>query len=213
MKFLIDTVNLDEIREAQELGVLDGVMISPSLAAKEKVDFKIRLKEICQVVKEPVHAEIVSTDKRSMLKEAAELLAIADHITIKLPAIKAGIKALKELAKQGASVNIALCFQPLQALAAAKAGASYVSPYIGQIEDQAGDVMQIVGKIRGIFDNYEYKTQILIAGIRHPTQLMEAALAGADIAAVPFAVIDQMLSQPMTEIGLKKMRASFTSCA
>ncbi|MGC8552941.1 MAG: fructose-6-phosphate aldolase [Phycisphaerae bacterium] len=205
MKIFIDTGNLNEINEAAELGVLDGVTTNPSLIAKEgNVDFFTRLKEICAIVPGPVSAEVVSTDKPGMLKEAAELRKIAPNITIKLPTIRTGLQACKVLADDGAKVNMTLCFQPLQALLVAKAGATFVSPFLGRLDDIGQDGMQLIRDIRKIYDNYGFKTQILAASIRSPLHLVEAALAGADVATVPFAVIQRMLDHPLTESGLKK---------
>lgn len=204
MKLFIDTGNLEEIRQAHELGVLDGVTTNPSLLAKEKVDYRSRLKEICQVVPGPVSAEVVSTEAEQMLREADDLLTIADNIVIKLPTIREGVIALKQLAARGVKVNMTLVFQPLQALVVAKAGATFVSPFVGRFDDQAEEGMEVVRHIRTIYDNYRYPTQVLAASIRSPYHLVQAALARADVATVPYAVIEKMLYHPLTEIGLKK---------
>ena len=205
MKIFIDTANLDEIRQAHEMGVLDGVTTNPSLVAKEKgVDFKTRLKEICQIVKGPVSAEVVSVKADDMLREASELIKIADNITIKLPTIREGVIACKKLSSQGVKVNMTLCFQPLQALIVAKAGATFVSPFIGRFDDQGEEGMKVIRDIRTIYDNYEFKTQILAASIRSPYHAVEAAKAGADVATIPFNVIEKMLFHPLTDIGLKR---------
>ena len=204
MKLFIDTANLDEIRQAHELGVLDGVTTNPSLVAKEKVDFKTRLREICEVVKGPVSAEVVSTKADDMLREADELLKIADNITIKLPTIREGVIACKKLASRGVKVNMTLCFQPLQALVVAKAGATFVSPFVGRFDDQGEEGMAVIRDIRTIYKNYGFKTQILAASIRSSYHLVQAALAGADVSTVPFNVIDKMLFHPLTDSGLKR---------
>ncbi|MGE5611144.1 MAG: fructose-6-phosphate aldolase [Bacillota bacterium] len=204
MQLFIDTANLDEIRHANDLGVLDGVTTNPTHISKEKTDFKTRLREICQIVKGPVSAEVVSTQAEGMIREADELVKIAPNIVIKLPCTHDGVIALKKLAGRGVKINMTLCFQPLQALIVAKAGATYVSPFVGRFDDQAEEGMQLVRQIRTIYDNYDYKTQILAASIRTPYHLVQAALIGAEIATVPFAVIEKMLFHPLTDIGLKR---------
>jgi transaldolase len=204
MDIYIDTASLDEIREAHTLGVLDGVTTNPSLVAKEKVDFHTRLREICEIVKGPVSAEVVSTDHDGMIREADELTKIADNIVIKLPCIVEGLKACKTLSDRGVRVNMTLCFQSLQAMLVAKAGAFLVSPFLGRIDDIAGDGVELISQIRAIYDNYGYDTQILAASIRHSKHLVDVALAGADVATVPFSVIKQMMSHPLTDVGLEK---------
>ncbi len=204
MDIFIDTANLDEIKEANDLGVLDGVTTNPSLVAKEKVDFHKRLTEICKVVKGPVSAEVVSVDHDGMIREANELTKIADNIVIKLPCIVEGLKACKTLSDRGIRVNMTLCFQSLQAMLVAKAGAFLVSPFLGRIDDIAGDGVQLISEIRQIYDNYGYDTRILAASIRHTKHLVEVAMAGADVATVPFSVIKQMMHHPLTDLGLEK---------
>lgn len=204
MDLYIDTANLDEIREAHALGVLDGVTTNPSLVAKEKVDFHTRLREICEIVKGPVSAEVVSTDHDGMIREADQLTKIADNIVIKLPCIVEGLKACKTLSDRGVRVNMTLCFQPLQAMLVAKAGAFLVSPFLGRIDDIAGDGVHLISQIRAIYDNYGYETRILAASIRHSKHLVDVALAGADVSTVPFGVIKQMMSHPLTDVGLEK---------
>lgn len=204
MDIYIDTANLNEIREAHALGVLDGMTTNPSLVAKEKVDFHTRLREICEVVQGPVSAEVVSTEHDGMIREADKLTQIADNIVIKLPSTVEGLKACKTLSDQGVRVNMTLCFQALQALLVAKAGAFLVSPFIGRVDDIAGDGVHLIGQIRAIYDNYGYETQILAASIRHSKHLVDVALAGADVATVPFSVIKQMMSHPLTDVGLEK---------
>lgn len=203
MKLFIDTGNLDEIRQTAELGILDGVTTNPTLISKEKVDFRTRLKEICAIVPGPVSAEVLSTDTEGMIREANDLVKVASNIVVKLPITRAGVIALKRLSDAGVKINMTLCFQPIQALVVAKAGATFVSPFVGRFDDQAEEGMQLVRDIRVIYDNYGFKTQILAASIRTPLHLVQAAKAGADIATVPFSVIEKMLYHPLTDLGLK----------
>ncbi len=209
MDIYIDTANLDEIKQASELGVLDGVTTNPSLVAKEGVDFHRRLAEICRVVPGPVSAEVVSTDHDGMLAEAEPLLKIADNIVIKLPCIVEGLRACKTLSDRGVRVNMTLCFQPLQALLAAKAGAFLISPFVGRIDDVGGDGMELIQQIRQVYDNYGYQTKILTASVRHPQHLVQAALIGSDVATCPFSVIAQMMKHPLTDAGLEKFLADW----
>ncbi len=209
MQLYIDTANLDEIREAASLGVLDGVTTNPSLIAKEGVDFHDRMKEICDIVPGPVSAEVVATEHDGMIAEADQLIKIADNIVIKLPCIPEGLKACKTLSDRGVRTNMTLCFQPLQALLVAKAGAFLVSPFVGRVDDISGDGMEIIQQIRQIYDNYGYETKILAASIRHPQHLVQSALIGADVATVPFKVIQQMMKHPLTDIGLEKFLADW----
>ena len=209
MDLYIDTANLDEIRQAHAMGVLDGVTTNPSLVAKEGVDFETRLREICEVVEGPVSAEVVSTDDPGMVREGRHLAQIADNIVVKLPTTLEGLKACRTLSDEGTRVNMTLCFQPLQALLVAKAGAFLVSPFIGRIDDISGDGVDLIRQIRIIYDNYGYETQILAASIRHPRHLVEVAMVGADVSTVPFSVIKSMLSHPLTDIGLEKFLADW----
>ncbi|MHC5024469.1 MAG: fructose-6-phosphate aldolase [Planctomycetota bacterium] len=209
MELYIDTGNIDEIREAAALGVLDGVTTNPSLMAKEGVDPRTRLEEICAVVPGPVSAEVVAIEHDGMVAEADELVKIAPNIVIKLPCIVEGVKACKTLADRGVRVNMTLCFQPLQALMAAKAGAFLISPFLGRIDDIGGDGMELIQQIRQIYDNYGYKTKLLAASIRHPQHMVQAALLGADVATVPFGVIQQFMKHPLTDVGLKKFLADW----
>ncbi len=204
MDIYIDTANLDEIKQAAAFGVLDGVTTNPSLVAKEGVDFHTRLEEICAIVKGPVSAEVVSTDHDGMIAEAETLIAIADNIVIKLPCIVEGLKACKTLSDRGVRTNMTLCFQPLQALMVAKAGAFLVSPFVGRVDDVAGDGMEIVQQIRQVYDNYGYQTKILTASIRHPQHMVQAAMIGSDVATCPFKVIQQVMKHPLTDLGLKR---------
>jgi transaldolase len=204
MQLYIDTANIEEIRQAASLGVLDGVTTNPSLVAKEGVDFHDRLKEICDLVPGPVSAEVVATEHDAMIAEAEGLIPIADNITIKLPCIEEGVRACKTLADRGVKVNMTLCFQPLQALLAAKAGAFLISPFVGRVDDVGEDGMALIQQIRQIYDNYAFETKILAASIRHPQHLVQSALLGADVATVPFKVIQQMIKHPLTDTGLQR---------
>lgn len=204
MQLYIDTANINEIREAAALGVLDGVTTNPSLIARENADFFDRMSEICKIVPGPVSAEVVSTDHDGMVAEAEPLMKIAKNIVIKLPCTVDGLKACKTLSDRGVRVNMTLCFQPLQALLVAKAGAFLVSPFVGRIDDVGGDGMELIQQIRNVYDNYGYDTKILAASIRHPLHIVQAALIGADVCTVPFKVIQQMMSHPLTDQGLEK---------
>ncbi len=208
MKFFIDTANLDEIREAKELGIIDGVTTNPSLVAKEgcknREDFKKLIYEICEVVQGPVSAEAVSTEADGMVKEARELAKIHEHVVVKIPMITEGLKATRRLAVEGIKSNVTLVFSPLQALLAAKAGATYVSPFIGRLDDISQTGMELVAQILEIYQNYIFETEILVASIRNPLHVLEAALMGADVATVPFKVIAQLAQHPLTDIGMKK---------
>ncbi|MHC4210390.1 MAG: fructose-6-phosphate aldolase [Planctomycetota bacterium] len=205
MDIYIDTANLDEIKQAAELGVLDGVTTNPSLVAKEgAVDLHQHLEAICRIVKGPVSAEVLATDYDGMVSEAKTLAGIAPNIVIKLPCIEAGIRACKTLSDGGVRANMTLCFQPLQALVAAKAGAFLISPFVGRIDDIGGDGMEIIQQIRQIYDNYGFETKILTASIRHPQHMVQAALIGSDVATCPFKVIQQVTKHPLTDVGLKK---------
>jgi transaldolase len=209
MELYIDTANIDEIREAADLGVLDGVTTNPSLIAREGVDFHSRMAEICKIVPGPVSAEVVSLEHDGMISEADELLKIASNIVIKLPCTVQGLKACKTLSDRGVLVNMTLCFQPLQAMMVAKAGAYLVSPFLGRIDDIGGDGMELIQQIRTIYDNYGYTTKILSASIRHPLHLVQCALVGSDVATVPFKVISQMMKHPLTDSGLEAFLADW----
>lgn len=209
MKFFIDTANLNEIREAASMGVLDGVTTNPSLVAKEKVDFIELLKEICKVVNGPISAEVVSTDFEGMMKEAYHLAKIHENITIKVPLIKSGLQACKKLTSEGIKVNVTLCFSPNQALLAAKAGATFISPFVGRLDDISTSGMQLIEEIVTMYDNYGYKTQVLVASVRHPMHVVEACQIGAHVCTMPFKVIDQLIHHPLTDIGLEKFLADW----
>jgi transaldolase len=204
MKFFIDTANLDEIRSAAAMGILDGVTTNPSLAAKESAPYREILKAICKVVSGPVSAEVLAVDTKGMLKEADELLKIADNIVIKIPTILDGLPAIKTLHEQGAMTNATLVFTPMQALLVAKAGATFVSPFIGRLDDVSTDGMKLIEEIVQIYDNYEYETEVLVASVRHPMHVVEAALLGADVVTMPYGVISRLIQHPLTDIGLQK---------
>lgn len=209
MELYIDTANLEEIREAAALGVLDGVTTNPSLIAKEGADFHERMREICSIVPGPVSAECVSLEHDEMIAEAEPLLEIADNIVIKLPCIPEGIKACKTLSDRGVRVNMTLCFQPLQGLLAAKAGAYLISPFIGRLDDCGQDGMDLIAQLRQMYDNYGFETKVLAASIRHPQHMVQCALVGADVATVPFKVIGQMMKHPLTDKGLAAFLADW----
>ncbi len=204
MKFFIDTANIDEIKEAASLGVLDGVTTNPSLVAKEGKNFRELLDEIIKIVDGPISAEVIATDYEGMLKEARELAAIHKNIVVKIPLIKEGLKVVKTLSGEGINTNVTLCFSPSQALLAAKAGATYVSPFIGRLDDISTSGMDLISQIVQIYRNYNYKTEVLVASIRHPLHLVEAALIGADVCTIPFAVINKLFNHPLTDIGIDK---------
>ena len=205
MKFFVDTANLEDIREAAGMGVLDGVTTNPSLVKAEgNVDFRERVLEICQVVGGDVSAEVTATEFDGMMEEARALTQIHDNVVVKIPLIKAGIKALRALDEEGIKTNCTLCFSPTQALVAAKAGADYISPFIGRIDDISSDGMTLIEEIRQIYDNYGFETDILAASIRHPTHVKRAALAGADVATMPFSVLTKLLEHPLTDRGLER---------
>jgi transaldolase len=204
MKFFIDTANIDEIKEAASLGLLDGVTTNPSLVAKEGKDFRKLLDEICAIVDGPISAEVVSTDFNGIMKEGRELSKIHKNIVVKVPLIKEGLKAVKALKAEGIRCNVTLCFSPTQALMAAKAGAAYISPFIGRLDDISQNGMELVEQIVTIYQNYDYKTEVLVASVRHPMHVVEAALIGADICTMPFKVIDQLVKHPLTDLGLEK---------
>jgi transaldolase len=204
MKFFIDTANADEIRKAWELGVIDGVTTNPSLMAKEGKDPVQVLKTICSIVNGPVNAEVVGLSAEAMLKEAKVLSKIHKNIVIKIPMIEEGLKAVKKLSALGVKTNVTLIFSAVQALLAAKAGAQYVSPFVGRLDDISHDGMELVSQIIDIYDNYLFETEIIVASVRNPLHVLDAARMGADIATIPFPVIQQLTRHPLTEIGLDK---------
>jgi transaldolase len=210
MKFFVDTANLAEIREANDMGVLDGVTTNPSLVKAEgNVDFHERVLEICNIVDGDVSAEVTATDFDGMMEEAHTLAQIHDNVVVKIPLIKEGIKALRALDAEGIRTNCTLCFSPTQALLAAKAGADYISPFIGRIDDISSDGMGLIEEIVQIYDNYGFETEVLAASIRHPTHVKRAALAGADVATMPFETMTKLLEHPLTDRGLERFLADW----
>jgi transaldolase len=202
MKFFIDTANVEEIQEGIALGMVDGVTTNPSLIAKEKKDFDSVVKDILKIIKGPVSLEVVSLEAKSMFSEGKKLARLGSNIVIKVPISTEGLKATRMFADAGIAVNQTLIFSPLQALMAAKAGARYVSPFVGRLDDIAHDGMEIVDQILTIYENYCYETEVIVASIRHPRHVLDAALMGADIATIPFKVIAQLVKHPLTEKGI-----------
>jgi transaldolase len=209
MKFFLDTASVKEIQEAASLGLLDGVTTNPSLVAKEGRVFREVLVEICNIVDGPISAEVVSLEADAMVKEGKELAKIHKNIVVKVPLIPEGLKATKRLTAEGIKVNVTLCFSPTQALLAAKAGAWCVSPFIGRLDDISSNGMELIRQIVTIYKNYDYKTYVLVASVRHPQHVVEAALAGGHICTMPFAIFQQMVKHPLTDIGLKKFLADW----
>jgi transaldolase len=210
MKFFLDTANLNEIREAASFGFADGVTTNPSLIAKEgDVDFKQHIAAICEIVQGPVSAEVTSQDKDGMIREGLEYSKIAPNVVIKCPSTREGLKATRHLADQGIGVNVTLCFSAAQAILAAKAGASFISPFIGRLDDIGENGLQLLQDIVEIYHNYSWKTEVLAASLRHPIHVIEAARLGADIATVPFKVIDQLFNHPLTDKGQTQFLADW----
>jgi len=209
MKFFIDTGNPDEIRAAKEMGLLDGVTTNPSLLSKENRQYRELLTEICEICDGPVSAEVTAVDTEGMINEARELAKIAENIVIKVPIIKAGVTAIKKLESEGIKVNVTLCFSPTQAIIAAKAGASFISPFVGRVDDISSNGMRLVREIITIYDNYGFETEVLVASVRNSMHVVDAALMGADIITMPFNVIEKLLKHPLTDIGLEKFLADW----
>ena len=204
MKFFIDTANIGEIRDAAKLGILDGVTTNPSLVAKEGKKFEAVIAEICTIVDGPISAEVTALDYEGMLTQARPLAKIHENVTIKVPLTRDGLRACRALRGEGTAVNVTLCFSPSQALLAAKCGATFISPFVGRLDDISHDGVDLIRQIRAIYDNYGFTTQILAASIRHPLHVVECALAGADVGTMPFKVMTQLYEHPLTEAGLKK---------
>jgi transaldolase len=204
MKIFTDTGSLKDIEALASLGILDGVTTNPSLMAKEKGEARQIIKEICRIVQGPVSAEVVATDTEGMLREGRDLASIDPHVVVKVPLTRDGVKACHILASEGTRVNVTLVFSPTQALLAAKVGAAYVSPFIGRLDDVATDGMGLIEQIVEIFDNYEFSTEVLVASVRHPMHVVQAARLGADVCTCPPAVIDSMFKHPLTDVGLEK---------
>ncbi len=209
MKIYLDTGNVKEIAEAARMGILDGVTTNPSLVSKEGRDFKDLILEICQLVDGPVSAEVVSVEAEAMVKEGLELARLHPNVVVKCPLIPEGLAATKRLAAEGIRVNVTLCFSPTQALLAAKAGAWCVSPFIGRLDDVSSEGMELIRQIVTIFHNYDFPTQVLVASVRHPQHVVEAALVGGDICTMPYGVFQQLAKHPLTDIGLKKFLADW----
>lgn len=204
MKIFIDTANIKEIKDAASMGLLDGVTTNPSLVAKEGRNFHELLKEICSIVKGDISAEVVSTEYEGMMNEARSLAKIDPKIVIKIPLIEEGLKAVKSLKEEGIRTNVTLCFSPTQALLAAKAGAYIISPFVGRLDDISTYGMELIQQIITIYRNYNFETQVLVASVRHPIHVVEAAMMGADIATIPYKVLVQLIKHPLTDIGLEK---------
>lgn len=209
MKFFIDTANIEQIREAASIGILDGVTTNPTLISREQGDPREIVVEICNIVNGPVNAEVVSLDWEGMVREGKELAELHDNICVKIPMTKDGLRAVKALSSEGISTNVTLIFSPIQALLAARAGAGYVSPFVGRLDDIATSGMDLIGQIAQIYNNYAIETEIIVASIRHPMHVVEAALMGADIATIPFKVIEQMMRHPLTDKGIEQFLADW----
>jgi transaldolase len=209
MKFFLDTANINEIKEGLAWGIVDGVTTNPSLVAKEGVNFHQRIKEICAVVDGSVSAEVTALDSDAMIKEGHVLAKLHPNVTVKVPLIPEGIKTCKALSSEGIKVNVTLCFSPAQALIAAKAGATYVSPFVGRLDDVSQDGMQLIRDIVLIYKNYDFKTQVLSASLRHPMHVVQSAMAGAHVGTMPYSVLKQLFNHPLTDIGLKKFLADW----
>ena len=210
MKFFLDTANLNEIREGAALGLIDGVTTNPSLVAKEgKVDFKQHIAAICEIVRGDVSAEVTSLDLEGMLREGREYARIAPNVVVKCPLTSDGLKATRQLTDEGTKVNVTLCFSSAQAILAAKAGAAYISPFIGRLDDIGQNGLSLLAEIIEIYDNYDWKTEVLAASIRHPIHVVEAARMGADVATMPFKVIEQLMKHPLTDKGLDQFLADW----
>lgn len=206
MKFFIDSANIDEIKEAASFGIIDGVTTNPSLVSKEgnQKEFSKLVKEICEIVKGPVSAEVISTNYKEMLKEARELAKVHEHIVVKMPLTEDGVKATATVSKEGIKVNVTLVFSPSQAILAAKAGAAYVSPFVGRLDDISTSGMDLIYDISEIYNHFGYDTEILVASVRHPMHIVESAKMGADVATFPFKVFKQLFKHPLSDIGLER---------
>jgi len=204
MKFFIDTANIEQIKSAAAMGVLDGVTTNPSLAAKESAPYRDLLVDICKIVPGPVSAEVLATDYDGMMKEAAELAKIADNIVVKIPTILEGLRAIKSLSSDGIQTNATLVFSPSQALLVAKAGATFVTPFIGRLDDQSQSGMELIDQIVTIYSNYLFETEVLVASVRHPMHVVESAMIGADVVTMPYDVIAKLIKHPLTDSGLAK---------
>ncbi|MCD6584489.1 MAG: fructose-6-phosphate aldolase [Desulfobacteraceae bacterium] len=209
MKFFIDTANVAEIKEANDMGMVDGVTTNPSLIAKEGRDFKEIITEICAIVDGPISAEVISLEAAGMVSEARELVKIHENIVVKIPMTIDGLKAVRTLSSEGIKTNVTLVFSTLQALMAAKAGATYVSPFIGRLDDLAQDGLVLVDQIVTIYDNYDYDTEVIVASVRNPLHVLDSALMGADIATIPFNILAKLAAHPMTDKGIAAFMADW----
>jgi transaldolase len=209
MKIFIDSGSLKDIEKLVPLGIIDGITTNPSLLAKESGDYREILKKICQIVKGPTSAEVVETEAQAMIKQGRELSRIDPHIVVKVPLTRDGIQACRALSDEGIKVNVTLCFSPAQALLAAKVGATYISPFVGRLDDVATPGMELIRDIVEIYNNYEFKTEVLVASTRSPMHIVEAARLGADICTCPPAVIESLFNHPLTDVGLKKFLADW----
>lgn len=209
MKIFIDTANIGEIKKAAELGLLDGVTTNPTLLSREEGNFRDNLKSICEIVDGPVSAEVTALDADGMVPQAEDLSQIHKNIVIKIPSTRNGLIATKRLKEKGIRVNMTLCFSPLQALLAAKAGATFISPFVGRLDDVSHVGMEVVEQIIQVYDNYGYETEVLVASVRNPLHVVEAAMMGADIVTMPFKVIEQIVKHPLTDVGIKKFLADW----
>ncbi|MCC7571842.1 MAG: fructose-6-phosphate aldolase [Candidatus Methanofastidiosum sp.] len=213
MKFFLDTANIEQIRDAASLGLIEGVTTNPSLISKEKKPFKDIILEICKIVDGPISAEVTCSDHKGMIEEALKLSDIHKNIVIKVPITKDGLKAVKSLSEQGVKTNVTLIFSATQALLAAKAGASYVSPFVGRLDDISTDGMNLIAEIQQIYRNYSFETEVIIASIRHPIHVLQAAMMGADIATVPHDVLMKLINHPLTDIGIEKFMCDWKKVA
>ena len=211
MKFFLDSANLDEIKDAAASGILDGITTNPSLVSKEgeQKGFKELIKEICEIVKGPVSAEVINTEYKKMIKEAEDLAKVHKHIVVKMPLTEDGIRATKHVSDKGINVNVTLVFSASQALLAAKAGAKYVSPFVGRLDDVSNSGMHLIEEIVQIYDNYDFSTEILVASVRHPMHVVDSALLGADVATMPYKIFKQLYKHPLTDIGLERFLADW----
>jgi len=209
MKFFIDTANIDEIKKAKEYGLVDGVTTNPTLVSRENKEFKTLIKEICDTVEGPVSAEVISLKYEGMIEEARDLSKLAENVVIKIPMTDEGIKAVKTLSSEGIQTNVTLVFSPLQALLAAKAGATFVSPFVGRLDDISHDGMELIEQILEIFSNYAFETEVIVASVRNPLHVLDAARMGAHIATIPFKVLMQFVKHPLTDIGIERFLADW----
>ncbi|HON27459.1 MAG: fructose-6-phosphate aldolase [Mesotoga sp.] len=206
MKIFLDTANIEQIRNGMKLGLVDGVTTNPTLISKENAKFEERIVEICEAVKGPVSAEVIATDFDNMLSQARELASLNEHVVVKIPMTPDGIRAVKALSEEGIKTNVTLIFSSLQGLLAAKAGATYVSPFVGRLDDVGNDGMQLVAELNEIFGNYGFATEIIVASVRHPIHVLQAAMIGADIVTIPYEVLLRLFNHPLTDNGLKRFQ-------